>query len=138
MLVVAITDDGEVLMIHEYAVGTDRYELGLPKGRLEAGECPIHGARRELREETGYDATRMDELRRVTLAPGYISHETAIILARGLHHAPLPGDEPEPLEVSAWPWARLDDLLKRDELSEARSIAALYLARSFLNATQGD
>lgn len=137
VLIVPVTDDGRILMIREYAVGTDRYELGLPKGRLEAGEPPETGARRELREEVGYDAEIIDRLRQVTLAPGYIAHHTTIILARQLSHAPLTGDEPEAIEVVPWPLSAFDDLLARDDLTEARSIAALYLARAFLENHKG-
>lgn len=137
VLILPLTADHEILMIREYAVGTDRYELSLPKGRLESGEDPECGARRELREEIGYDATCTDVLRRVSLAPGYIAHDTTIILAREMTPAPLPGDEPEPLEVVPWPLSQLDALLAEAELTEARGIAALYLARSFLNQRMG-
>jgi ADP-ribose diphosphatase len=73
----------------------------------------------------------------VALAPGYVAHETTIILAQTLTHAPLPGDEPESIELVPWPMDRLTELVARDELSEARSIAALYLARSPLEASKG-
>lgn len=135
VLVVALTDDERVLMVREYAVGTERYELGLPKGRLESSEAPEDAARRELREEVGYDAARTEVLRRVSLAPGYIAHQTTIILARELEAAPLEGDEPESLEVVTWPLNDLDQLLGTGQISEARSIAALYLTRSFLQGT---
>lgn len=138
VLVVALTDDERVLMVREYAVGTERYELGLPKGRLESDEAPEDAARRELREEVGYDAARTEVLRRLSLAPGYIAHQTTIILARALKAAPLKGDEPETLEVVAWPLNALDQLLGTGHISEARSIAALYLARSFLQGTTAE
>jgi ADP-ribose diphosphatase len=137
VLVVPVTEDGRILMIREYAVGTNRYELGLPKGRLEVGEVPETGARRELREEVGYDAARVDRLRQVTLAPGYIAHQTTIILARELNHAPLVGDEPEVIEVVPWPLSGFDDLMARGDLTEARSITALYLTRAFLENDKG-
>lgn len=132
VLIVPVTAKDEVLLVREYAVGTDRYELGLPKGRLEAGEEPLTGANRELREEVGYAARELTELRRLSLAPGYIAHCTHVILARDLYAAPLDGDEPEPLEVVPWPLSDLPGLLANDELSEARSIAALYLTREKL------
>lgn len=59
-------------------------------------------------------------------------------LAEGLTPAPLPGDEPEPLEVIHWPLDDLDGLLARDDLTEARSIAALFLARARMDGLARD
>ena len=132
VLVVPIRDDGSVLLVREYAAGTDRYELGLPKGRVEPGEEPLAAANRELREEVGYAARRLTLLRDLSLAPGYLSHRTSVILAEGLYPDRLPGDEPEDMEVVPWPLARLGALLEREDFTEARSIAALFLVRERL------
>ncbi|WP_435103029.1 ADP compounds hydrolase NudE [Arhodomonas sp. AD133] len=128
VLVVPVTGDRELVLIREYAAGTGRYELGLPKGLVEVGEDPIAAANRELREETGFGAERLETLHHLTLAPGYMAHSTQIVLARGLYEAPLPGDEPEPIEVVPWPLAELTELLARPDFTEARSIAAIFLA----------
>ncbi|MBK1735546.1 ADP compounds hydrolase NudE [Halorhodospira abdelmalekii] len=132
VLVVPIRADGCVLMIREYAAGTERYELGLPKGRIEAGEAREQAANRELMEEVGYGAKRLTHLRDLTLAPGYFGHRTQIVLAEELYEQRLPGDEPEAIEVVPWPLDDLPGLLAQRELTEARSIAALYLARDYL------
>jgi len=132
VLVIAVTADEEALLIREYAAGTHRYELGLPKGRIEHGEDPLEAANRELREETGHGARRLQHLTSLTLAPGYLDHATHVILACDLYPERLPGDEPEPIEVVKWPLDQLTELLARDDLTEARSIAALFLARQHL------
>ncbi|MEW6764264.1 MAG: ADP compounds hydrolase NudE [Pseudomonadota bacterium] len=132
VLTVALNAQGEVLMIREYAVGLHRYELGLPKGRIEAGEPPLEAGVRELREETGFGAGRAELLGELTNAPGYSTQRTHVVLARDLHHAPLQGDEPEPIEVVPWPLERLADLIHVPECSEARTLAALFMAREFL------
>lgn len=137
VLVVPVRADGQVLLIREYAAGTDRYELGLPKGRVEDGEDPLVTAVRELREEVGVGARRVEPLRVMSLAPGYSAHQTHIMLARDLYPDPLPGDEPEEIEVVPWPLADLHGLLAREDFTEARSVAALYLARDAL-ADDGD
>mgnify|MGYP001815728673 CR=1 FL=1 len=129
VMIVAMPDDDHVLLVREYAVGTERYELGFPKGRLEADELPESAANRELMEETGFAANKLQYLRSLTVAPGYFSHETHVVLATDLHPQPANGDEPEPVEVVQWPLARLPELLQRDDFSEARSIAALLLIR---------
>ncbi|MDN5849526.1 MAG: ADP compounds hydrolase NudE [Nitrococcus sp.] len=132
VLIVPVLDDDTVLLVREYAAGTDRYELGLPKGRVEHGEEPLAAAARELREEVGYAARRLTLLRRVTLAPGYLSHQTQLVLAEELYPAYLEGDEPEALEVVPWPLSDLQGLLACEELTEARSIAALFIVREHL------
>ena len=132
VVVVPLLDDDTVLLVREYAAGVHRYELGLVKGRIDAGETPIEAADRELKEEAGYGARRLDVLRSLTLAPTYMSHQTHLVLARDLYPERLPGDEPEELEVVPWKLASLHELILREEFSEGRSIAALFIARDWL------
>lgn len=136
VIVVPVRDDGQVLLVREYAVGLHHYEIGLVKGRLEAGESLLEGAQRELREEAGFAARDLRELTQLSLAPGYMTHITHVVLARNLYPSRLPGDEPEELEVVPWPLAKLDELTARPDCTEGRTIAALYIARDFLAAEQ--
>jgi ADP-ribose diphosphatase len=132
VLVVPMPNPGTILLIREYAAGMDRYELAFPKGRVEPGEDPLAAAAREIREEIGLGAGRLEHVQSVTLAPGYLRHTTHILLARDLYPDPLPGDEPEPIEIVPWPLDRVDELLGREDFTEARSIAALYRVRARL------
>jgi ADP-ribose diphosphatase len=132
VLIIPMKDAQTVLMIKEYAAGVDRYELTLPKGRIEANEPLLTAANRELAEEIGKQAQKLTHLTSVSLAPGYISHVTHIVLAEDLIDAELVGgDEPEPLEVIPWPIEDIAPLHLRDDCSEARTFTALYLARDF-------
>lgn len=133
VLVVPLLDDDTLLLIREYAAGLDRYELCFPKGLVDPGEQATEAANRELMEEVGYGAHHLTELARLSLAPGYLAHETQIILARDLYPEKRPGDEPEPLEVVPWSLNRIPELLAREDFSEARSIAALFLAKQQLS-----
>ncbi len=132
VIVVPMLDDDTVLLVREYAAGMHRYELGLVKGRIDAGETPEQAGDRELMEEAGYGARSVQVLRKLSLAPAYMSHEAHVVLARDLYPKRLPGDEPEELEVVPWKLANLHQLILREEFSEGRSIAALFIVRDYL------
>lgn len=137
VLLVPLIAPGRVLLVREYGAGVDRYELQLPKGRVEPGEDMLAAANRELREEVGYAAERLEMVRGLTVAPGYLGHVTHIVLARGLYAAPLPGDEPEPPEVVEWGLDDLATLAAREDCTEARTLAALYIVRDHLADEEG-
>jgi len=132
VIVVPMQDVDTVLLVREYAVGLHHYELGLVKGRMESGESVLEAALRELKEETGYGARNLLELTPLSLAPGYMTHVTNVVLARDLYPEKLVGDEPEELEVLPWPLADLYTLVQRPDCTEGRSIAARYIARDYL------
>jgi ADP-ribose diphosphatase len=134
VIVVPVQPDGKVLLVREYAAGLHHYEIGLVKGRLEAGESILEAAQRELQEEAGVAARELQELTQLSLAPGYMTHVTHVVLARDLYPSRLPGDEPEQLEVVPWALDRLSELTARADCTEGRTIAALYIARDFLAA----
>jgi len=132
VVIVPVLDANTVLLTREYCAGLHRYELGLPRGRVDEGETLLEGAQRELREETGYGARELLVLRTISLAPTYMSHVTHVVLARDLFEGRLPGDEPEEIEVLPWKLDDLHQLLTIEEFSEGRAMAALFLAREWL------
>lgn len=138
VVIVPMLDADTVLLTREYAAGLHRYELGLPRGRVDAGETVLEGAQRELKEETGYGARELFELRSLSLAPTYMSHVAHVLLARDLYEERLPGDEPEEIEVVPWKIDDLSGLLTLDEFSEGRAMAALFLAREWLRQDRGE
>ena len=132
VIIVPMLDATTVLLAREYAAGLHHYEIGLPKGRLERGESILEAAQREMKEEIGYGARNLQELTRLSLAPAYMTHMTHIVLARDLYPEKLEGDEPEEIEVVPWPMADLHALTAREDCTEGRTIAALYIARDYL------
>jgi len=132
VLIVPMPDPRTLLLAREYAAGMDRYELGFPKGMVDPGEDPLTAAGREIREEIGFGARDLRLIRKVSPAPGYIQHETHLVLARDLYPERAQGDEPEPIEVVSWSLDDLGALLARDDFTEARSIAALFLVKRSL------
>ena len=128
VLIVPVTEQGDLLLIREYSAGTERYELGFPKGLIDEGETPIEAANRELKEEIGFGAHQLQPLKEVVLAPSYFSSRMTLFLAQDLYPEILEGDEPEPLDIIRWPLAQAEELLTHVDFAEARSITALFLA----------
>jgi len=134
VMMVPITEQGDILLVREYAAGTERYELGFPKGLIDPGEQPSDAAVRELKEEIGFGANKLTPLKEVVLAPSYFSSKMTLFIAEDLYPEKLEGDEPEPLDIVRWPLAQAEELLTHLDFCEARSITALLLTlRSLKN-----
>ncbi|MFK5892696.1 MAG: ADP compounds hydrolase NudE [Pseudomonadota bacterium] len=129
VLIIPVLKD-RLMLVREYCVGVERYELMFPKGRIENNEPPLDAANRELQEEVGYAAKKLRYLKAMSLAPGYIGHLTHIVLATDLYPSQLPGDEPEPLQVESFALAEIDQLIWNEEITEGRTIASMYLLKS--------
>lgn len=127
VMIVPMLDNDTILLVREYGTGVEGYTLGFPKGGIEAGEDLLETANRELREETGFAARQLRELKAISLSPGYQSSVMRLVLATDLYESPLLGDEPEPIEVVPWKLNDVDELLLHPEFFEARSIAAFLL-----------
>ena len=132
VMMVPIDADNNLILVREYAVGTECYELGFPKGAIDRGETPTVAANRELMEEIGFGASALTLLKTVNMAPSYFSAQMQIFLAQQLYPESREGDEPEPLEIVRWPLEKAHELLINDEIREARSICALLLAQQYL------
>jgi ADP-ribose diphosphatase len=132
VIIAAVPDPQTILLIREYSAGVHRYELGLPKGRMDAGESIFDAANRELKEEVGFGARKLTHLRSITLAPAYMSHQIHLVLAEDLYPERLAGDEPEELEVIPWKLDQLHELMLREDCSEGRSLAAMFIVREVL------
>ncbi len=131
VLIVPVIDK-DLILIREYAVGIEAYELGFPKGLIDKDENVLHAANRELMEEAGYGATRFDFLAQLTSIPSYFASRINIVIAQNLYCKSLQGDEPEPLIQVRWPIDNMMALLHEPDFCEARNVSALFLAQAFL------
>jgi ADP-ribose diphosphatase len=133
VMIVPMLDATTVLLVREYGVGLEDYYLGLPKGTVDLGEDFLDAANRELMEETGYGAGKLELLKSLSSAPAYTMRKMKLVLAQDLYPKRLLGDEPEPIDVIPWQLTDLDQLMSREDFHEARSIAALYMVRDMLH-----
>ena len=127
VIVVAINDNDELLLIREYAAGFHEFQLTLPKGAADPGESLEAAAARELAEEAGFGAKDVRFVKRLSIAPGHMGFTINVVMAKDLYVHDIPGDEPEPPELVLWPLAKIEELLDHEEFYEARAIAALTL-----------
>lgn len=136
VLIIPVVDNDHVIMIREYSVGTDRYELVFPKGKIDPEEDILDAACRECMEEVGYRPGRLTPIGQMTIAPGYLGFTTHVVLAEDLQPEKIDGDEPEELEQVVCNVHDINHLIATEPLSEARSIAALYQVRDLLKQRQ--
>ena len=132
VMVVPVTEKKQFVLIEEYSVGTESYELGFPKGKIDPGETLHEGAGRELMEEAGFGAKNLEPIMQFSLSPQYMCHKMHVMLAQDLYEASLPGDEPEPLTVHIMNFAEIIALIAEGRLLDVRTIAALYLIQDRL------
>jgi 8-oxo-dGTP pyrophosphatase MutT (NUDIX family) len=110
--VVAITPDDDLVMVWQYRFGTDAHSLEIPGGIIDPGETPEHAARRELREESGYEADALEPLLVVEPNPAMQNNRCHTFVARGARRTALTQfDAQEELETVLVPVARLGALL---------------------------
>jgi len=127
VMIVPMIENDTILLVKEYCAGTHSYELGFPKGLIDAGELAIEAANRELKEEVGFGAKQLDLLQSVAMAPAFFAGNMEIFIAKQMYVEKLLGDEPEPLDIVSWKLSDYKALLTRSDFNEARSIAALLL-----------
>ncbi len=91
--IVALDTNLDIYLVRQYRYARGDYTVEIPAGTIDPGETPEEAAKRELREETGYDCADLIPLYTYWPAIGYSTEKMTIFLARGLRLAPLEGDE---------------------------------------------
>ncbi len=120
--VVAVDEDGRILLVGQHRYTLDEYSWEIPEGGVEDGEPLVEGARRELREETGYDATDWRQLCRMTVSNSVTDERGAIFVATGLRAGEA---APEATEDLAVRWATLDEVLAEIESGAIHDIITI-------------
>ncbi len=126
-----ILDDGRVCLIENYRVAVGQRLLELPAGTLEPGEEPEHTARRELTEETGYRAGRIERLATFYTSPGILDEKMFLYLATDLHPGPMAPDAGEDISVRLATWDEAMAMLRDNRIQDGKSMAGLLYYDAF-------
>lgn len=136
VIIIPVDSVGNLLFVRQYrhAAGMDLLEL--PAGTRDGDEPFEECAAREIREETGMEAGTLKHVGSFYLAPGYSTEYMGVFLATDLKHNPLEADDDEFLSVEKLPIKEALALAERGEMPDAKSLAALLMARPYLKTHQ--
>jgi ADP-ribose pyrophosphatase len=125
--VVPLDGNGNVLLVEQYRKPTGRRLLEVPAGGIQEGETPEQATLRELQEEVGYTAGKLQHLISFWLTPGFCTELMHAYLATELQPASLKPDYDENVRVVPTPLSEVWDLIENNIISDAKSVALLLM-----------
>jgi len=128
VVIVPLDAQGNVLLVRQYRLPVKQLLLELPAGCIDPGESVEGAAQRELQEETGQRAGRLERLAAFYASPGYCDELMHLYLATELEPSPLAPDSDESIEVVRIPLADALALVERGEICDAKTIIGLWAA----------
>lgn len=123
--------DPQVLLLKQYRYAADQYLYEIPAGRLDKGEDPRDCAVRELREETGCSAARIEFLFTMFTTPGFTDEQIHVFLAVGLQHGEAAREADEFISVETMTLSSALSLIERGDIKDAKTALALLFAAGF-------
>ncbi|WP_396208222.1 NUDIX hydrolase [Gemmatimonas sp.] len=124
-------DDPEVLLIRQYRYAADQFLYEIPAGRLDPGETPADCARRELQEETGYSAERVEHVFTMYTTPGFTDEKIHLFVATGLVAGQAHREADEFMELVPTRLSRALSMVEQGEIQDAKTALALLYAAGF-------
>ena len=124
--VVAVREDGKLLMVRQYRNALERETLEIPAGKLDApGEPKIECAYRELEEETGYRCKKLEYLMSLNTTVAFCDEAIDVFVARDLIPSKQQLDEDESINVERWNLENLQELIYTGKMTDAKTVAAI-------------
>lgn len=129
---VALTDDGNVVLVKQFRKPMEKVVTELPAGKIEKGEDPLETMKRELKEETGYTASHLKLMAEFNPSVGYTNETLYIYLATGLVLGKPQPDEHEALEIKEIPLDDAIQMVVNGEITDGKTMTGLLLTKYFL------
>ena len=127
-VILPVLDDGTIALVKQYRHPAVKYLLELPAGTLNDREAPEVGAARELEEELGLVAGRMEKLCEFFVSPGFLSEKMWLYLATDLQETEQRLEDDEAIEIVRMPIDRALQMITDNEIEDAKTIIGLLLA----------
>jgi ADP-ribose pyrophosphatase len=126
-VMMAVDENDRILLVKQYRLPAESYLWELPAGRLDPGESSIEAAKRELREETGYQASDWNELVTFWASPGYVGEKMTIFLARGLTEGEKEPMEDERIELHWFGKEELAKAIHSGQVIDGKTIIGYFM-----------
>ncbi len=132
IVILAIDDskskrDPLIVMERQYRHAAKEYLLEVPAGKLEKGEDPLAGAKRELLEETGFRAKRWRKMVRYFASPGFLAEWMQVYIAEGLTLGEAQPEYDEQLEIEMIPLSKLLGMIAEGKLHDGKTLISVML-----------
>jgi len=124
-VIVPVFDDGTVAIVRQYRHAAGKFLLEIPAGSLEAGEDPLEGAARELEEEIGVVAAKIEKLAEFYVSPGFLSEKMNVYVATGLSETSQDLEPDEIVTVERFSLEQLNKMIASGEIEDAKTIIGL-------------
>jgi ADP-ribose pyrophosphatase len=121
-VMMAVDENDRVLLVKQFRLPAEQYLWELPAGRLDSGESPLQAAKRELREETGFDAKQWTELVSFWPSPGYVQEKMTIFLAQDLTEGKQEPMEDERIEIRWFEHEELARMIRSGEILDGKTL----------------
>ncbi|HZH93201.1 MAG TPA: NUDIX hydrolase [Tissierellaceae bacterium] len=125
--IVALTKDNRILLVRQYRKATDKVLLELPAGKLEVNEEPKETAIRELKEETGYTAEKLEYLLECYTSPGFSSEKIYLFFGDNLEQGDQELESGEFIDVESYTVEEVKKLVDRGEIMDAKTIIGIQV-----------
>ena len=127
-VIVPVFDDGTVALVRQYRHAADVYLLEVPAGSLEENEDPLTGAHRELEEEIGVTAAKVELLTEFYVSPGFLTEKMYVYLATEFTETKQNLEVDELIEIERVSFPQAYDLIRTSRIQDAKTIVSLILA----------
>ena len=131
MVMIRLHPDRTVTLIRQYRYAAEQYLYEIPAGRLDPDEPADVCARRELQEETGCEASRVEHLFTMYTTPGFTDERIHLFMATGLTRGENAREADEFIEVETMPLSRALSLVERGEIQDAKTALGIMYAAGF-------